>query len=64
MSEEIQTAVAKRLNISEIKQGYGLTETTLAVLRFPENATTKFGSVGVLAPGVSGIIIFPDYKNV
>lgn len=57
LSEEIQTAVAKRLNISEIKQGYGLTETTLAVLRFPENATTKFGSVGVLAPGVSAKVI-------
>lgn len=54
MSEEIQKAVAKRLNILEISQGYGLTETTLAVLRIPDNAAIKFGSVGMLVPGVSG----------
>ncbi|KMQ93562.1 luciferin 4-monooxygenase-like protein [Lasius niger] len=57
LSEEIQKAVAKRLNISEIKQGYGLTETTLAVLRFPENTAAKFGSVGILVPGVSAKVI-------
>lgn len=53
MSKEIQKAVAKRLNITEVRQGYGLTETTLAVLRSPDNKG-KLGSVGVVVPGVSG----------
>ncbi|XP_029178686.1 4-coumarate--CoA ligase 1 [Nylanderia fulva] len=64
LSEKVQKAVSKRLNISEIKQGYGLTETTLAVLRFPENAAVKFGSVGVLAAGVSAKVIpFGEYET-
>lgn len=54
---DIQEAVAKRLNITEVKQGYGLTETTLAVLRTP-NDKIKPGSVGVVVPGISGIVIF------
>lgn len=53
LSKEIQTAVAKRLNISLIRQGYGLTETTLAVTRFEDNKI-KFGSVGKIVAGVSG----------
>ncbi|KAM0733364.1 Luciferin 4-monooxygenase [Formica fusca] len=57
LSQETQRAVAKRLNISEITQGYGLTETTLAVLRFPDNTAVKFGSVGMLVAGVSAKII-------
>ncbi|XP_050463423.1 uncharacterized protein LOC126857738 isoform X2 [Cataglyphis hispanica] len=57
LSQQIQRAVAKRLNISQITQGYGLTETTLAVLYFPDNTAAKFGSVGMLGPGVSAKII-------
>lgn len=53
MSKEIQSAVAKRLNITEVKQGYGLTETTLSVLRSP-NDKVKPGSVGKLTPGTLG----------
>ncbi|GAB1864815.1 Luciferin 4-monooxygenase [Camponotus japonicus] len=57
LSEEIEKAVAKRLNIPEISQGYGLTETTLAVLSFPHDTAVKFGSVGILVPGVSAKVI-------
>ncbi|KAL6449172.1 hypothetical protein ACFW04_000689 [Cataglyphis niger] len=57
LSQEIQRTVAKRLNISEIIQGYGLTETTFAVLHIPDNAAVKFDSVGMLVPGVSAKII-------
>lgn len=45
--------VAKRLNVPNIKQGYGLTETTLAVITSPNNSM-KYGSVGTLAIGTSG----------
>ncbi|XP_072743813.1 luciferin 4-monooxygenase isoform X1 [Anoplolepis gracilipes] len=57
LSKETQKAVAKRLNVSEIKQGYGLTETTLSVLRAPDDTAIKYGSVGVLFPGISAKII-------
>lgn len=57
LSEKIEKAVVKRLNIPEISQGYGLTETTLAVLRFPQDTALKFGSVGMLVPGVSAKVI-------
>ncbi|XP_011881345.1 PREDICTED: 4-coumarate--CoA ligase 1 isoform X2 [Vollenhovia emeryi] len=56
LSKEIQEAVAKRLNITEVKQGYGLTETTLAVLRSP-NDKIKLGSVGIVVPGISAKVI-------
>lgn len=56
LSKEIQHAVSKRLNISEVVQGYGLTETTLAVLRSPRDKI-KSGSVGVVVPGVSAKVI-------
>ncbi|XP_012231363.1 luciferin 4-monooxygenase [Linepithema humile] len=55
LPKKIQKAVAKRLNISDIKQGYGLTETTLGVLRSGDEA--KLGSVGVLVPGMSAKVI-------
>lgn len=45
--------VVKRLNKPIIKQGYGLTETTLAVVESP-NDDTQYKSVGTLVPGVSG----------
>lgn len=56
LSEEIAKAVAKRLNLSGINQGYGLTETTLAVLSASASAR-KLGSVGKLVPGVSAKVI-------
>ncbi|KYN00718.1 PREDICTED: 4-coumarate--CoA ligase 1 [Cyphomyrmex costatus] len=56
LSKEIQKAVAKRLNITDVKQGYGLTETTLAVLRSPEE-NGKLGSVGVVVPGILAKVI-------
>ncbi|XP_017890150.1 luciferin 4-monooxygenase [Ceratina calcarata] len=56
LSEDIAKMVAKRLNIPTIKQGYGLTETTLAVLKSPIGST-KYGSVGKLVPGVSAKVI-------
>ncbi|KYQ50532.1 Luciferin 4-monooxygenase [Trachymyrmex zeteki] len=56
LSKEIQQAVAKRLNITSVKQGYGLTETTLAVLRSPDEKE-KLGSVGVIVSGMSAKVI-------
>lgn len=56
LSEEIQKAVAKRLNVPNIKQGYGLTETTLAVLLSPPS-NSKYGSVGMVAPNTLAKVI-------
>jgi len=44
------------MNITDVKQGYGLTETTLAVLRSPDEKG-KLGSVGVVVPGTLGKIL-------
>lgn len=62
LSEKIAKMVAKRLNMKNIKQGYGLTETTLAVIKSPNNST-KYGSVGVLAPGTSAKVISVNEDN-
>ena len=56
VSKEIIKTVVNRLNLPNIKQGYGLTETTLAVLKSPMN-DTKVDSVGKLAPETSGKIM-------
>ncbi|XP_012275911.1 4-coumarate--CoA ligase 1 [Orussus abietinus] len=56
LSQEIQNTVSKRLNLKEIKQGYGLTETTLAVTITP-NCKNKPNSIGLLLPGVSAKVI-------
>ncbi|XP_014467589.1 PREDICTED: luciferin 4-monooxygenase [Dinoponera quadriceps] len=55
LSEEIHKAVGKRLNVSEIREGYGLTETTLGVL-WSTGDNTKPGRF-ILAPGTSAKII-------
>ncbi|XP_025157251.1 4-coumarate--CoA ligase 1 [Harpegnathos saltator] len=55
LSEEIYEAVTKRLNVPVIKQGYGLTETTLSVL-WSTGDKAKPGSF-MLAPGMSAKII-------
>lgn len=53
LSREVEEAVKKRLNNPEIRQGYGMTETTLSVVKIPENSN-KPGSAGKLIAGVSG----------
>jgi long-subunit acyl-CoA synthetase (AMP-forming) len=50
LSEEIEALVAKRLGMSSVSQGYGLTETTFAVISAPQSGN-KRGFVGVLLPG-------------
>lgn len=54
LSKEVEAAVKKRLNNPEIRQGYGMTETTLSVIKIPENSN-KSGSAGMLVAGVSGM---------
>jgi len=51
LSEETETLVRERLGLELISQGYGLTETTLAVTGTPVSGN-KTGSVGVLLPEV------------
>ncbi|KAJ9585733.1 hypothetical protein L9F63_002523 [Diploptera punctata] len=49
LSEEMETAVMKRLKLNKIRQGYGMTETTLGVTLMPTDKS-RFGSVGILVP--------------
>lgn len=53
LSRETELAVKKRLNNPEIRQGYGMTELTLSVLKMPENGNRP-GSAGKLLAGCSG----------
>lgn len=56
LSKEVEDAVRQRLNIFAIRQGYGMSETTLGVLiQTPETETP--GSVGTLRGGVWGKVI-------
>nr|UHU35183.1 firefly luciferase luc2.3 [CMV reporter vector pGL4c1:luc2.3] len=49
LSKEVGEAVAKRLHLPGIRQGYGLTETTSAILITPEG-DYKPGAVGKVVP--------------
>ena len=49
LSEEFEMLVRQRLGLESISQGYGLTETTLAVTSAPVTGN-KTGSVGILLP--------------
>nr|AOG75000.1 luciferase [Photinus scintillans] len=49
LAKEVGEAVAKRFNLSGIRQGYGLTETTSAILITP-NGDEKPGAVGKVVP--------------
>lgn len=69
LSKEVQLAVQKRLNITEIKQGYGMTETSVACCFMPQNKN-KIGSSGVVAFGMECKVIdletgknLPPYKE-
>ncbi|XP_076765643.1 luciferin 4-monooxygenase [Xylocopa sonorina] len=56
LSEDVAKMVENRLNKPIIRQGYGLTETTLGVLMTPPEGG-KLGSVGKLFPGLSAKVI-------
>jgi long-subunit acyl-CoA synthetase (AMP-forming) len=51
LSRELQNAVTDRLKLPDIRQGYGLTESTLAVLMVP-NGRNKPGTSGMVVPGM------------
>lgn len=62
LSKEVQIAVQKRLGVPVIRQGYGMTEGTLAFLG-QTDTHHKFGSVGVIRKGIYGKIIDPENGN-
>ncbi|XP_033218330.1 uncharacterized protein LOC117173797 [Belonocnema kinseyi] len=55
LSKEIEEAVKKRFNIPFIRNGYGMTETTLSVITTPE--IQKVSSVGTLLRGVKAKVV-------
>nr|CAD7411437.1 unnamed protein product [Timema poppensis] len=60
LSPEVHKQVEKRLNVANIRQGYGMTETTMGVVNTPRGAI-KYGSAGRLAPGTSAKVL--DLKS-
>nr|CAD7427911.1 unnamed protein product [Timema monikensis] len=60
LSPEVHKQVEKRLNVANIRQGYGMTETTMGVVNTPRGAV-KYGSAGRLAPGTSAKVL--DLKS-
>ncbi|XP_063234038.1 uncharacterized protein LOC134537474 isoform X2 [Bacillus rossius redtenbacheri] len=56
LREEVQRQVVRRLGIAGVQQGYGLTETTLAVSHTPVGHD-KPGAAGKLAPGISAKVL-------
>uniref|UniRef100_A0A1A9VQZ3 Luciferin 4-monooxygenase n=1 Tax=Glossina austeni TaxID=7395 RepID=A0A1A9VQZ3_GLOAU len=59
LSKETEDQIKERIGVPIIRQGYGLSETTLSVLTQNDNAC-KPGSVGALKIGVYAKIIDPD----
>lgn len=59
LSKDLQDACKQRLNIFSVRQGYGMSEMTLAVLT-QSGMDDKGGSVGTLRPGVWGKIVDPE----
>nr|BAQ25863.1 luciferase homolog [Cryptalaus berus] len=59
LGKEVGEAVAKRLNLEGIRQGYGLTEATLAVTFTPNNEFRP-GSSGTVVPLMSAKVINID----
>jgi long-subunit acyl-CoA synthetase (AMP-forming) len=49
LKQEIESLAAERLGLHQIRQGYGLTEATLALMVSPNNRK-KVGSSGILVP--------------
>ncbi|XP_069682650.1 luciferin 4-monooxygenase-like isoform X2 [Periplaneta americana] len=70
LSNEMSELACKRLKLNHFTQGYGLTETTLGVIRTPTDRM-KSGSSGILIPGVkckvtdleTGKILGPNKKG-
>lgn len=57
LSKDIHVAVKDRIGLKIIKQGYGLTETTLAVL-INDAKNNKHASCGNLASGTQAKVYF------
>lgn len=57
LSKEVQIAVTERLGIKTIRQGYGMTETSLAVLTNDSEEKVVYGSCGTVVPGTMAKVI-------
>nr|BBN23611.1 luciferase [Drilaster kumejimensis] len=62
LAKEVGEAVAKRFKLPGVRQGYGLTETTSAVIITPEGED-KAGSTGKVVPFFSAKIIDLDTRQ-
>ncbi|KAH8243497.1 hypothetical protein KR032_007886, partial [Drosophila birchii] len=63
LSRETEDQIKKRIGVPQIRQGYGLSESTLGVL-YQNDDFCKPGSVGVLKGGIYAKVIDPDTGKV
>lgn len=56
LSKDVQLAVQRRLNVSDIKQGYGMTEVSVVSTAIPEGKL-KIGSSGVVTLGMEAKVV-------
>lgn len=53
LKQEVESLAAERLGLYQIRQGYGLTEATMALTISPNNKK-EMGSSGILVPQTEG----------
>nr|CAH7764266.1 unnamed protein product [Callosobruchus chinensis] len=61
LGAELEKELKEKFNVEHVSQGYGMTETTLAVLATP-HGKAKSGSCGVVVPGMMAKVIDDDGK--
>nr|CAI5816914.1 unnamed protein product [Callosobruchus analis] len=59
LGAELEKELKEKFNVEHVSQGYGMTETTLAVLATP-HGKAKSGSCGVVVPGMMAKVIDDD----
>lgn len=57
LSKDVQEAVSKRLGVQDIRQGYGMTETSILATAFRDGVPIKMGSSGRVVKGMFGKVV-------
>uniref|UniRef100_A0A182NN52 Luciferin 4-monooxygenase n=1 Tax=Anopheles dirus TaxID=7168 RepID=A0A182NN52_9DIPT len=63
LSKETETLVKQRIGVKHVLQGYGMSETTLAMLVQSTVAVNKSGSVGILQAGTFAKVVDPESRK-
>lgn len=53
LDKDTQIAVSRRLGVKDIRQGYGMTETSILATSYPDGTPVKMGASGKVVMGMS-----------